>query len=504
MFRLPRSSNFLGAVTLLLVFFFQAYTYDYLEIIELRPQSTHMWRKTDCASFALNYYNDGLNPFETRMHNEFNDAGQSIGEGPILYYLVGVAYSIFGPSEIIYRVIWLAIFFAGLLALQQLFFKAFQSFFWSVITPALVFSIPVIAFYAIGFITNVPALAIVFIAWYFFYDFIKNDKARSLWISVLFFFLAGWLKATALISYFALLASGFVYLVIVLKSNIFSVVKKYWMLLLPLVLNAFWYVGTVVYANQSGNNYLSAKIFPIWQMSIEDIRTAVEEFSVLWKGDYLNDQTLWVYMALFALAIIGFWRNRKLFITWLWLFSFLGFGSYVMFFFSAFEHHNYYGISLIFLIPATIFYLLSIFNKDFVITSSIGIISVWLLFQNISLSDGQQDFRYNDWPNVAHVSRDLFDIEEELNKVGVGKNQKVISVPDQSPNISLYLMNRRGLTNFNKLHNNPDSVKKYIQKGYQFAVINNAKEKSQPYIQPFLGEKILTKGEVEVFKLKLD
>ena len=166
-----QSRSFIASIVLLFVLGIEANMFQYAEIINLRPQSTHMWRKTDCASFALNYYNDGLNPFTPRMHNELNGGGKSLGEGTILYYAVALLYVPFGANELVYRVFWLLLFVLGLIALQQIVLIYLQNLFWSVIIPALVFSVPVIAFYAIGFLPNVPSLAFVFIAWYFFVRF---------------------------------------------------------------------------------------------------------------------------------------------------------------------------------------------------------------------------------------------------------------------------------------------------------------------------------------------
>jgi hypothetical protein len=133
----------------------------------------------------------------------------------------------------------------------------------------------------------------------------------------------------------------------------------------------------------------------------------------------------------------------------------------------------------------------------------LGFFAIILLYHNVKFTEQRQWIKYNDWPNKTHVSIDLFDIEPQLELAGVLKNDLVISVPDYSPNMSLYLMNRKGVTNFNKLHLSQDSVKKYLKLNYKYIVVNRSEELEQDYLNPFLGEEILQKGEVAVFKAKL-
>ena len=45
-----------------------SFYYNYHEILLKRPQSVHKWRQADCASIALNYYQDGMKSFEAETH----------------------------------------------------------------------------------------------------------------------------------------------------------------------------------------------------------------------------------------------------------------------------------------------------------------------------------------------------------------------------------------------------------------------------------------------------
>ena len=82
--------------------------------IHLRPQSVHVWRQTDCVSYALNYYQNNQPFFEPQTHTQTGKNGHTVSEFPIIYYMAGKLYHIFGPKEAIIRAINFAVFFIGM------------------------------------------------------------------------------------------------------------------------------------------------------------------------------------------------------------------------------------------------------------------------------------------------------------------------------------------------------------------------------------------------------
>ena len=75
------------------------FIYGFHEILFLRPQSIHQWRQTDCLQIAHNYLTDSWNFFSPSIHNLFSDnetTGKTIGEFPLLYYIVAMLWKIFG------------------------------------------------------------------------------------------------------------------------------------------------------------------------------------------------------------------------------------------------------------------------------------------------------------------------------------------------------------------------------------------------------------------------
>lgn len=500
--KLSLNKTTLGGVLLLLVFLAQADTYRYAELMSMRPQSTHVWRQTDCASFALNYYQNGLNPFHVRLHNEFDTQGVTLGEGPFLYYLVALGYATFGYDEAVYRGFWILLLFLGLLALFRLTLKMTASLFWSVFIPTLVFTIPVIVYYGNNFLPNVPALAMVFMAWYYFYRFEETDSRKHLWSAALLFLIAGWEKAPAMISFLALLGAGSMYLVFFQKQPIRKVLKRYWVLMIPLVFVMGWYAFSGWYASHGGSDYLSAKLFPFWQLSDAQIADTLDTVKNLWRFEYFNALSFKLYLGLGIVCAPFLFHPKLRFFGLLVLVTTIGIALYAFIFFVAFRDHDYYTINAFVLVPMIALFFVRVVQEQRVpIWGRVAFkaLGIYILYHATLYAGERQALRYDDWPNLLHVNRDLFDLEPQLRAAGIHHTDKVISVPDLTTNQSLYYMNQYGYSNFNALHIHPDTVDQLITKGVQYIVVNDTQEVNKAYIKPHIGEEVLRHKGVKVF-----
>ena len=176
--------------------------YDYPGILLKRPQSVHSWRQCDGASLALNYYQHGMHFFKPEVHLLSSDSGKTgysaPSEIPVLYYCVAALYSVFGYHDYVFRFINLLIFILGLLYLFKLGQRITGSDFWAASTVILLFSSPLIIFYANNFLPNSTGLALSLIGWYYFYAHYDSGNTRKFIISIVFFLLAACMKITEL------------------------------------------------------------------------------------------------------------------------------------------------------------------------------------------------------------------------------------------------------------------------------------------------------------------
>src|SRR4051812_40000420 len=101
------SKNNLILLAILAALFF---LYAYNKTLFYRPSSIHQWRQTDCLSITKNYYEEGLNFFQPKIHFQGVKDGKAVSEFPVLNYTVAQLWKIFGEHEFIYRLLEYLIF----------------------------------------------------------------------------------------------------------------------------------------------------------------------------------------------------------------------------------------------------------------------------------------------------------------------------------------------------------------------------------------------------------
>jgi hypothetical protein len=89
-----------------------------------------------------------------------------------------------------------------------------------------------------------------------------------------------------------------------------------------------------------------------------------------------------------------------------------------------------------------------------------------------------------------------------LRSLGISRNDTVISIPDPSPNITLYLMDQKGFTDFgfNDLKEE-ERIIHFIKLGAKYLIINNDSLNNKSYIRPFIQNKIGSYKNVNVYQV---
>mgnify|MGYP005849226601 CR=1 FL=1 len=95
-------------------------------------------------------------------------AEKTAGEFPGLYFFIALLWKLFGYHEYIFRVVNTLIAFLGLFALFRTLQMIIDNLFYSLTLSLLLFTSPIFAYYANNFLTDVPALSMALIGWYFF------------------------------------------------------------------------------------------------------------------------------------------------------------------------------------------------------------------------------------------------------------------------------------------------------------------------------------------------
>ncbi len=492
--------------TLILIAIF----YGYPRIFDYTPRGQHDWRQTDCASLALNYYQDGMDFTKPRVHHNLGRGGHAVGEFPILYYITASLYHVFGANEGIFRVLNLLIFWLGLLALHRWIKEETQNIWFALGVPLLLFTSPIIGFYSFNFLSNAPAFGLVLMAWYSFYHFYKTQKDKWLYISMLFFLFAGLLKVTALISYVALLGMfGLEFIGVLNLNSTEKLFQSKWKQIIPFALVlvgvVVWYLVAMDYNETYQTNYFSTRTWPFWDMTWEDIEFAIDRTFVHFFPTYYHP----LVHALFGsiLIFIAFTpKSHNPLLYGVMLVSAFGIFLFYIIWGFAFINHDYYIINLL-IVPVIGLVLFTKFvaeefgeqaNHWIVGLGIAGFIAFNALHTKTYITDSYQNENY--YINPAFYTTEL---KEFLKEQDIQYPTRVLSTPDKSPNISLYHLNLKGWTDLYNAGFDSTNVTMFAQWNAEYLVISDKTYLEKPELQPVLEYPIgNVKGEIFFFDLK--
>jgi hypothetical protein len=482
--------------------------YNFRHIMFYRPYGLHVWRQCDCASIAHNYYLNGMHFFQPELNNNLdNGHGYAVEEFPWIYYMAAILYKLFGFHEFLFRSIILLCFFIGLYALFRLSYLITGSYMISYTLPIILFSAPDAIFYGSNFLPNIPAVSFELLALWMFFEYYYSKKYIYFILSSLFYLVCGLTKISCLISFSALFAI-FIFEKINLKinkkqENIFTIP---WLTLCLFILviatNYSWYSWAKHYDIIHKNGVFLIGILPIWQMHPYDIMKTTEKILTSWSGYYFFAPTFFI---LILLVPALYFNIKKLERIEALLFSFMSIGVliYILLFFNTFYDHDYYFICLYSFCLLTILFSFKTLKKYF---SKIWNNKLYRITLILYLIGGIIDTRYMVntviyVDNKYQINPDIYDKEfaDFLSQKKIFGN--VLVIPDVSPDNSLYLINRRGSTNFPSLAEDPVLIKKYRDWGTKFLILTDSAYGDRPDVKPFLKNKIGNYKSISVYNI---
>lgn len=501
---------------LVLCFIAMFSAYEGGRVLHTRPYPFHLWRQTDCLSITANYQ-QGQSFLEPEIHSRIADdgySGLSAGEFPILYWAIGQVWKLTGQSEFVYRLFGILLHFIATWSMFHALRRLLQSDFWALVSSLLLFTSPVIVYYSVGFLTDVPAFDLVLIAWYFMVRYAQEQRRRW-WIwAMALFALAALLKVSAGISLVAIMG------LLALATVAPKAFGKHRKLLPPagfawapvalaLVAIFAWYVYAEGYNDRHNGRYTFNNVWPIWEMSIEEVdrawtwATQILVFQVF-------DTSVWLLLTAVLLVLLVKLERIPWPVALLNGALLVGVVAYALLWFHALDSHDYYFINpmiALLVLWATFLWWLrrdhpKVFN------------SVWLkvafsvlLVYNVAYAATNMQMRYTVfapidasgilplyhdhelefWSAVDYYGiRSTLDMEPALEELGIPKDALVIYLDDISINGSLYLMGRKGFTNYGHDWSDPATFERLIQRGASYLMFAEDRWKDDPVLQPYL------------------
>jgi len=321
---------------------------------------------------------------------------------------------------------------------------------------------------------------------------------RYLALSMLFYTVAGLLKVSSLISFCAILgilAMDWTRLSGTPEERTFGRPTRQVLYFLPvIIIQVAWYTYASNYnAAHNGGNFLIG-ILPIWNLDTDQVMLTLEYIREHFRWDYFRPVTMFFLIGAMAFTLIIHKSNDSI-VNSLILFLLLGFVLFVVLFFEALMHHDYYVINLYIMFPVVLsgFFLVlkNRFNKLYR-SVLFRILLILFLVHNIDFAMRRMKERYdpNSYINKESAIRvqKFGNIRPYLRSIGIADNERVINLSDISIDISLYLMDRKGWTNYN-LDNDSTRIRNAIRMGASF-ILSTEDDLNDRSLAPFFSHPI--------------
>ena len=524
---IPNRTKFLFLGFLVILFF--AYRYPYS--IQKGPYSIHMWRQSDCLSWAKNYLEDGFQFFKPAVHwTKIDHNDRTVGEFPILFYLVSLLWGVFGEHAFIFRLVNLLIVYLGLFYVFKFTWDVTSSSFWALFTPVFLFTSPVLVYYGNNFIVNAPSFGLALVAFYQYWKYIQTGKVKFLIISCIVYLIAGLLKVPAFISFIAVLfiqsLSQFRYFRELVKIPRIGTLWHFVPMTGVIVVFVTWVLWARQYNHQNITGMFELGIRPIWEVDLYyGLYLGTQLFTLL-SPSFLNHTAIAIVLALFAWVVMHF-RNTDNYLAGLTAVIFIGVLTYIIIFYQGFTVHDYYLTNLLVFIPLVLVTFLDYLKKNrvglFYSKAFRGLAMAGLLLliystmviqrMKYDLNDTfvkhtiivdentKRYWRFNH-DQYERTLKALTSINPYLRELGIQRTDPVLSLPDPSPNITLYMMDQKGRSGYGLFK--PDGshkIDEFIEAGIQYLIINDPGYLNNEFIKPYITDKIGEYNNVQIFKL---
>ena len=512
------------------ILFLAVFSISYYDgVMEKGPLNTHLWRQADCLSLTYHFY-EGNNLLTPEMHIQLGDedtTGKSAGEFPILYYAVGNIWKMTGVSHLTYRLFYLFILLGGLYCFYKSVLILFGSRFWAFFLSLMLYTSPVYIVYGVSFLTDVPAISFVFVALFFFLKSRVNGDSRSFFIAMAFFALAGLLKVSSLIAFVFL---GFIFLLELLpvkslgNKKLFTHKPYEWLGFgLALVAIFSWYLYAHNYNEIHGFKYTFNDIHPYWLMGPEQVQEVFEKIKLL-IIPVLFSLPFLIVLILMAFGNLLLFKKIPLFAYLAHVVVGVGGVMYFMLWAPLMGVHDYYYAALLILFLSIVLPFVwyvktkhsSTFNNEYIQMALILFLGYNFMYslnttklKTVSMEERAYPGVWNDefkgmmlwvnWDMKENWYR-YYNMRDYIRTIGIQPEDRVICLPDQSFNATLYLLNQKGWTNFLK-YKETSEIDYLIEMGAKYLFIGQPEFLEKEFLAPFLTHPIGEFNGVKIFKL---
>lgn len=508
--------NTLSPYILFAVLTLMSLAYGYFKIYNFKPYGIHYWRQSDCVSYAANYYQKDLPFLKPEIYwLGSTQNGATVSEFPILYFITGKIWQFTGQKEFVLRMINMLIVFAGLFYLFRLFSEHLKDRFWSLISVVFLFTSPILVNYTNNFLSDAPAFGLGLIGVYYLWKYYNSFILRYLYIASFLYLFAGLLKISALIGILAVIPIH-IYMLIFDKERKVKINS-----FLPFAILfsgiTLWYSYAIHYNENNVSGVFLQGILPIWEFDHQQIEDIFSAFRKNLIPAFFNKYALIIMGLLLLYIFVKIKRTNKYLMSY-FLFLIFGVIGYFILFFQVFNVHDYYLTNMLIIIPVFMFLGLDLMKNSYrnilnnrylkTIVSLFAIVLIILTAQinRQKFFSSEKDLIVKngiykvdqiwEWNHFDYNNRfkALESIKPYLKEIGLKKDDKIISIPDDTPNFSLYMMGYKGWSDYvYPPKRNEEIFNEHLKLGAKYLVVNDTtifteREFLQKYTKKLFGQ----------------
>jgi len=265
-----------------------------------------------------------------------------------------------------------------------------------------------------------------------------------------------------------------------------------------------WYKFANWYNDTYGNHQNLLGIYPIWDISWNDIGYTITRMTDFWLKGY-QQYYIMLFLGLMFITYLIKWKKLDSFLRLFTLFVILGAFAYDILWFKAFAVHDYYH--LVNVIPP-VFICLSVFEYyerviavriNTKLRNTVAIVLALMMVLSIYHNRNIQHERYTD-PIFVYINPDLYKVEPYLRKIGVRQQDAVVCVPDPSPNMSLTAISNKGYTE--SFNGDGYNIINFQKMGAAYLIISDSSYLHKPLYQPFTTKLIGRYNGIYIFDIR--
>lgn len=423
------------------------------KIIRELPFGIHDWAQADRCSIALAYYHNTLNVFDMATLNMVSEGGKVGTELPLIAYIASLIARVTDVTMIypVFRSINLFIVFLGGYFLFRLIYRYTNSILIGLIGGFFSLLSTNTMFYTCNFLSDAPAMGLVYISFYYFIISIENNQRKDVIFFVVFSSLAILLKMSTI---------GYVLSVSIMLCFYFfkrKLYKNILILAIPFILFILQYLY-IQYRLQLFHS-------PIFLTGIIGFKSfqEFEEISIMFKNylleHYFPLSQISLWLGIVSVFLISNTKETQSKISFqkakilIGLMLFFVFILYYCFGFQ-FNVHDYYFISMCLPFFSICFVFAIIYLHDllkfnsnvhrYVFTAMFiqcFLTYCYLDHKFLKINQGFSDNMYLE--NYRHRS-DLYYGHDIMNQLGIAMESKILVVNDHTPNLTFSHFNRKG------------------------------------------------------------